>query len=97
MIFGPTDMKIWPSEAKYLQESDFDVKKSLAPPKSAENDEKPISETKNVSKKKIRRQKIESCKSSETRVAEVSRWSDPCSKGKRTFEVRRRLGGIREA
>ena len=37
-----TDLKIWPSEAKYLEESDFHVKTGLAPPKSAENDEKPI-------------------------------------------------------
>ena len=37
-----TDLEIWPSEAKYLEEADFDVKISLAPPKSAENDEKPI-------------------------------------------------------
>ena len=29
------------SKAKYLQEADFDVKTSLAPPKSAENYEKP--------------------------------------------------------
>ena len=52
---------------------------------------------KKISKKKFRRQKIENCKSSETRFAEVSRRSEPCSKDKRTFEVRRRLGGIREA
>ena len=41
-------------------------------------------------KKKNRRQKNEICKSSETRVAEVSRRSEPSSRGKRTFEVRRR-------
>ena len=35
----------------------------------------------------FRRQKIESCKSSETRVAKVSRRSEPSSRGKRTFEV----------
>ena len=36
----------------------------------------------------FRREKIEICKSSETRVAEVSRRSEPSSRGKRTFEVR---------
>ena len=47
--------------------------------------------TKNVSKKhNFQRQKIESCKSSKTRVAEVSRRSERCSRGKQTSEVRRR-------
>ena len=36
-----TDLKIWPSKAKNLEEFDFDVRKSLAPRKSAENNEKP--------------------------------------------------------
>ena len=66
-----TDLKIWPSEAKYLEESDFDVQKSLDPPKSDENDEKP--KKKSEIKKKNRRRTIEICKSSETHVAEVSR------------------------
>ena len=34
-----TDLKIWPSKAKNLEELDFDVRKSLAPRKSTENDE----------------------------------------------------------
>ena len=38
---------------KYLNGSDFDVKNRLAPQKSAENDEKLISETNFFSKKKI--------------------------------------------
>ena len=36
-----TDLKIWPSKAKNLEELDFDVRKSLAPRKSTENDENP--------------------------------------------------------
>ena len=79
-IFGRTDLRKGVSEAKFDAEVDFDVKKCLAPPKSAENRENP--KTKKIQKifrKKIRRQKIESCKSSETRVAEVSRRSEPCS------------------
>ena len=52
---------------------------------------------KELSKKKIQRQKIEICKSSETRIAEVSWRSERSSKGKRTFEVRRHLGGTRGA
>ena len=35
------DLKIWPSKAKNLEELDSDVRKSLAPRKSAENNEKP--------------------------------------------------------
>ena len=46
-IFGRTDLRKGVSEAKLLREADFDVKKCLAPPKSAENREK----TKNKSKK----------------------------------------------
>ena len=38
-------------------------------------------------KKKNRRQNIEICKSSETRVAEVSRRSERSSRGKQAFEV----------
>ena len=41
---------------------------------------------KKLSKKKIRRRKMKSCKSSETRFAKVSRRSEPCSGGKRPFE-----------
>ena len=37
--------------------------------------------------KSFRRRKIKSCKSSETRFAKVSRRSEPCSTGKRPFEV----------
>ena len=96
-IFGRTDLRKGVSEAKFDVEADFDVKKSLAPPKSAKNHEKPKKKRGTLSEKKNRRQKIESCKSSETRFPEVSRRSERSSRGKRTFEVRRRLGGIREA
>ena len=39
-IFGRTDLRKGVSEAKFDVEADFDVKKSLAPPKSAKNHEK---------------------------------------------------------
>ena len=39
-IFGRTDLRKGVSEAKFDAEADFDVKKSLAPPKSPENHEK---------------------------------------------------------
>ena len=45
VVCGPskrrTDLRTRLSKAKYRQEADFDVKTSLAPPKSAENYEKP--------------------------------------------------------
>ena len=41
LIFGRTVLRKGVSEAKFDAEVDFDVKKCLAPPKSAENREKP--------------------------------------------------------
>ena len=82
---------------KNLEELDFDVRKSLAPRKSTENSEKPKTNPIFFLKFFFRRRKIEICKSSETRVAEVSWRSERRERGKRTFEVRGRLGGIREA
>ena len=40
-----------------------------------------------LSKKFFQRRKMKCCKSSETRFAKVSRRSEPCSGGKRPFEV----------
>ena len=51
MIFGHTDLRIGVSGAKFDAESDFDVQKSLAPPKSFENDEKPPNFFKKIRKK----------------------------------------------
>ena len=51
-IFGRTDLRKGVSEAKFDVEADFDVKKSLAPPKSAENHKKPKTNPKNFPKKK---------------------------------------------
>ena len=45
-IFGRTDLRKGVSEAKFDAEADFDVKKCLAPPKSAENREKRKKKTK---------------------------------------------------
>ena len=52
-IFGRTDLRKGVSEAKFDAEADFDVKKCLAPPKSAENREKPKKKSKFVSEKKF--------------------------------------------
>ena len=99
LIFRRREKKISKNfGAKNLEELDFDVRKSLAPRKSTKNDEKPKKKKSEFfSGNFFRRQKIEICKSSETRVAEVSWRSERSSRGKRTFEVRRRLGGTRGA
>ena len=47
-----TDLKIWPPKAKNLEELDFDISKSLAPRKSAENDEKPKNKSEMFSEEK---------------------------------------------
>ena len=44
-----TDLRSCVSEAKFVKESDFDVKSRLAPPKSTEIDEKHDSDTENFS------------------------------------------------
>ena len=88
MIFGRTDLRKGVSEAKFDVEVAGDVKKCLAPPKSAENHEKPEIFSKKIRKKIFRRRKIESCKLSETRFPEVSCRSEPSSRGERKFEVR---------
>ena len=54
-IFGRTDLRKGVSEAKFDAEADFDVKKCLAPPKSAENHEKPKTNPKNYPKKIFRK------------------------------------------
>ncbi len=63
-------------------------KPAWAPPESAENDEELISKAEHFSEILFLRAKMETCKSYKTRVAEVSRRSELCSTGKRTFEVR---------
>ena len=50
-----TGLKICQSEAKYIEKSDFDVKTSLAPPKSSKNDEKLSSETEKKNEKRIQK------------------------------------------
>ena len=88
----PTDLKIWPSEAKYLQESDFDVKTSLAPPKSAKNCEKTLSEIEILFQNKILGVKKSKIANRPKSVLPTFR-ADPSH----VRRVRGRLGGIREA
>ena len=97
VIFGRTDLRISPPGTKFDEEADFDVRSAVGTPKPHQIDENLTFRSKNFAEHFFRRRKIEICKSSETRVAEVSWRSERSSRGKRTFEVRRRLGGIREA
>ena len=53
LMFGRTDLRKGVSEAKFDREDDFNVKNSLAPPKSAENHDKPKKIAKQLSEKKI--------------------------------------------
>ena len=88
-IFGRTDLRISLFGAKFDEEANFDVHSAVGPPKPHQIDEKLTFRSENVADFFFfRRRKIESCKSSETRVAEVSRRWELCSRGKRTFEVR---------
>ena len=82
-IFGRTDLRKGVSEAKFDVEADFDVEKSKIGPKSAENHENPGKFCETFSETNFWRQKIESCKSSETRFPEVSRRSERSSRGER--------------
>ena len=86
-IFGRTDLRISLSGAKFDEEADFDVHSAAGPPKPHQIDEKLIFRSENFADFFFRRRKIESCKSSETRVAEVSRRSEPSSRGERNFDV----------
>ena len=82
--FGPTDVMTGLSRAKNCEESAGDVRFSVAPQKPRKN----AGKLANIPIFFFRRQKIEICKSSKTRVAEVSWRSERSSRGKRTFEVR---------
>ena len=52
-IFGRTDLRNGVSEAKFDADVDFHVQKCLAPPKSAENREKPKKKCETNSEQKI--------------------------------------------
>ena len=68
-------------------------KKFVAPPKPNffEKKSTPKIFEKTLSEIFCRRRKMKSCKSSETRFAKVSRRSEPCSGGKRPFEISKKF------
>ena len=74
--FGRTDLRISLSGAKFDEEADFDVRWAVGPPKPHQINENLIFRFKMFADYfffGVAKKKIESCKSSETRVAEVSR------------------------
>ena len=86
-IFGRTDLRKGVSEAKFDAEADFDVKKCLAPPKSAENREKLKKKSEKFPKKSFGVKKSKVANRLERALPNSCR-SELCSKGKWTFEVR---------
>ena len=63
-IFGRADLRKGVSEAKFDAEADFDVKKCLAPPKSAENREKPRKKARKNFRKQfsgVKKSKVANC------------------------------------
>ena len=75
-VFGRADFKISLSGAKFEEEADFDVRSAVGPRKPHQIDENLIFRSENFAKKHFSassHRKVESFKSSETRVAEVSR------------------------
>ena len=89
MVFDRTGIRINLSGAKFDEEDDFDVRLAVGPPKPNQIEEKLTFGSENVANFYYHR-KIDISQSSETRVAEVSRRSELSSRGKRTFEARRR-------
>ena len=96
-----TGLRTRPSEAKYLEEAYFDTKTGPAPPKSTENDEKPIRNRNFFRKKKFPNffffeKKIGVKKS---KVANRPKRALPKFRADPSHvrRVRGRLGGIREA
>ena len=87
-----TGLRTRPSAAKCLQELDFDVQKSLAPPKSVENNEKPKNKIRFFFRKIFFGVKKSKIANRPKRVLPKFR-ADPSH----VRRVRSRLGGIREA
>ena len=85
-IFGHTDLRISLSGAKFDEEADFDVRSTVGPPKPHQVEENLTFRSENFARNFFRR-KIESCKSSETRVAEDSRRWVLSSRDERLLEV----------
>ena len=85
-----TDLKMCVPGAKFVKESDFDVKKRLNPRKSPKMMKNQFRNRKILTIFFFRRRKIESCKSSETRFPKFWGQTEPSSRGKRPFEVARR-------
>ena len=85
MISGRTHLRTGVSGAKFDAEADFEVRLPLVAPKPCKNSE--IFNPNCLSKKKIGRREMKRRELSETRFGQVSRPSEPCSRGKWPFKV----------
>ena len=92
MIFGRTELIISVSEAKFDEEADGEVHLSLNPLKPNQNYKKLFFLDRMFSPIFFfRRRKIKRRESSETRFPKFSRRSEPSSRGKRPFEISKKI------
>ena len=97
-ILGRTDLRRGVSGAKFDAQADFDVKKSLAPPKSAENLQKPKKvREKNSKKKKCFVDLFFDSESFETRFGKVSQVKKLRKTGETSRKNPERFAKIRES
>ena len=87
MIFSRTNLGIGQSRAKNCEESAGNVRFNVAPQKPSKNVVKRAFETKTFRTKFFRRGKMKCWGSSETRFRKVSKRTEPCLRGKRSFEI----------
>ena len=84
---GRTALQISPRGVKNAEEVAGDVRFCVAPQKMSENTKKQFFDRTFFAEKIFRRRKMKRRESSETRFGKVSCQSEPCSRGKRPFEV----------
>ena len=87
MIFIRTNLRMSQSKAKNCEESAGDVRFDVAPQKPSKNVVKRAFDTKNVRKQIFRRRKTKCWGLSETCFRKVSKRTELCLRGKRSFEI----------
>ena len=89
--FGRTDLRRGVSGAKFNAEADFEVRLAVALQKPSKNCEKLVFRSKIFAEKKNRPRKIKCRGSSETRFGKVWSRTELCLRGKRLFEVSKKI------
>ena len=90
-ILGRTDLRRGVSEAKFDGQADFHVQKIPAPPKSAENHEKPKKNREKISKKNCFFDFFFSIRNRSKRVLAKFRGSKNCEKRRKTAKKSRKI------